>query len=133
DLATSGNTIFRLNEGKPLDVDWWPASLRGSSFATERNQFEAARSVLLASASEESLENNLKVAFQTYDKLAAAFHQHHTKAVRLKSVQDHRQYGLAKRFLQSIAGELYRIREVGLKALHNDSLRYDGTNLITLL
>ncbi len=133
DLATSGNTIFRLNEGKPLDVDWWPAALRSSTFQKERNQFEAARMVMMASSSDESLENNLKVTFKTYDDLAAAFYQHHTRAVRLKSVQDHRQYGLAKRFLQSLAGELYRIREVGVKALNNDSLRYEGSNLVSLL
>jgi hypothetical protein len=133
DLATSGNTVFRLREGKPLDVDWWPAALRSGTFQSERKQFEAARTVLMASASDESLENNLKGTFKAYDDLAAAFHQHHTRSVRLKSVQDHRQYGLAKRFLQSLAGELYRIREVGVKALQNDSLRYDGSNLVSLL
>jgi hypothetical protein len=89
--------------------------------------------VLMISESDESLENNLKAVFRTYDDLVEAFHKHHTRAVRLKSVHDHREYGLAKRFLQSLAGELYRIRSVGVKALNDDSMRFEGKNLIALL
>lgn len=133
ELASGGRTIFRLNEGKPLDVNWWPSALRAGHFQSERKEFEQSRSLMFASTDEESLEKNLKATFQAYDKLTAAFHAHHTRGVRLKSVQDHREYGLAKRFLQSVAGELYRIREVGVKALNNDSLRFDGKNLIALL
>lgn len=133
DLPGGGRTVFRLQDGKPLNVEWWPAALRGANFKTERTQFEQARALLLISETDESVENNLKVVFQTYDQLVEAFHQHHTRAVRLKSVHDHREYGLAKRFLQSIAGELYRIRSVGPKALKDDSLRFGGNNMIALL
>jgi hypothetical protein len=51
----------------------------------------------------------------------------------LKSVNDHREYGLAKRYLQSLAGELYRIKSVGLKAVNDDSQKFQGSNLIALL
>lgn len=133
DNTGGGRTVFRLDEGKPLDVDWWPAALRGSTVKFERTQFEKARALLMISESEESLENNLKVVYQTYDELVEAFHKQNTRAVRLKSIHDHREYGLAKRFLQSLAGELYRIRSVGVKALKDDSMRFQGNNLIALL
>jgi hypothetical protein len=133
DTAGGGRTVFRLDEGKPLDVDWWPAALRGGTFKIERTRFEKARAVLMASETDESLDDNLKAVFQTYDALVEAFHKHHTRSVRLKSVHDHREYGLAKRFLQSLAGELYRIRSVGAKALNDDSMKFEGDNLVALL
>jgi hypothetical protein len=132
DLPSGERTVFRVDEGKPLDVAWWPAGLRGGELHTERTRFEAARSNLMV-APETSIDNNLKELFTAYDQLTEAFHRHHTRAVRLKSIHTHREYGLAKRFLQSLAGEMYRIRSVGPKALRDDGLKFEGKNVVALL
>ncbi len=132
ELPSGGRTVFRVDEGKPLDVGWWPASLRGSELQTERTHFENARTNLM-SGPETSLENNLKELFTAYDQLVEAFHKLHTREARLKSVNTHREYGLAKRFLQSLASELYRIRSVGPKALKDDALKFEGKNAVALL
>jgi hypothetical protein len=124
--------VFRLDEGRPLDIGWWPAALRGTELQTERARFEQARAAWTASSQKNS-EELLKELFSAYDALTNAFHQHHTRARRLKSTNAHREYGLAKRFLQSLAGELYYLRSAGSKFADQDSLRFSGNNLLLLL
>jgi hypothetical protein len=132
DLPSGEKTVFRVDDGKPLDVGWWPAALRGSEYQRERSRFEQARSAVM-SGSEASAEDNLKALFAAYDELVESFYAHHNRRVRLHSIQTHREYGLAKRFLQSLGGELYRLRSVGPKAAKDDSLKFTGDNLIALL
>ena len=132
DLPSGEKSVFRVDEGKPLDVGWWPAGLRGGEFQRERTQFEQARALVMT-AGETSAEENLKTLFSAYDELVEAFYAHYTRSVRLKSIHTHREYGLAKRFLQSLAGELYRLRSVGPTAVKDDSLKFKGDNLVALL
>lgn len=132
DPLSGGKTVFRLDEGKPLDLGWWPSSLRIKELKEERTEFENARTTLLKSSQEE-LDDNLQKLFEAYNKLLDAFTNQYPRSVRLKSVYDHTEFGRARRFLQSLLGELQRIQSVGPKAIQNDSLRFEGKNLIALL
>ena len=132
DRSGTERLVFRLDEGQPLDVSWWPAAIRRHELQAEREQFLKARERFLASTQAE-FEKTLKELFLAYDQLVDAFHRFHTREVRLKSTQSHREYSLAKRFLQSLAGELYHFRSTGIRYADNQSLRFDGNNFVALL
>lgn len=132
DLFNGSTTVFRLDEGAPLELNWWPGALRASELKRPRTQFETARAAALQS-SPEDLDDKLKELFAAYDALSSAFRSHYTRSVRLRSVNACTEYNQANRFLQGLLGEMQRIRNVGPKALKDDSLRFEGNNLVGLL
>ena len=42
-LSKGESFVFRLDEGRPLQVDWWPPALRAPELKDARTRFEAAR------------------------------------------------------------------------------------------
>lgn len=134
DLTGGRGSVFRADEGLAPQIDWWPFALRDEALARQRNEYEQARKGVLARGlTADAGDAALKRLAKAYDELVTAFYEHNGRSVRLKSVENHHHYLTAKRYLQSLAGEVLRIQEVGPDKLQEENLRFEGTNLVALL
>jgi hypothetical protein len=133
DLTVNRGSVFRADEGVPLDIDWWPYALRDEELTRERERYERARRGVLSAGQGQDADAAQKDLAKAYDDLVAKFQAQSTRSVRLDSIQSHHHYLTAKRFLQSLAGEVLRFQELGPERLQDDDLKFQGTNLVALL
>lgn len=129
----SGLSTFGADKGESLDLSHWPATLRGNTIRNERTQFLEARTQLMASENEESLNRNLETVSEAYEAMLKTFTEQNDASRRNASLEDHKEFTEASRFLQKLRLEIYRLRRVGMKGLVSDSLKFEGDSLIAML
>ena len=133
-LSGGAEFAYRIDEGEPLDVNWWPPALRDPELDIYRRSFERSRKAVLDQPDSKGVNDaKLRDLMKDYDNLVAAFRRVQTREVRLKSMRFHREYQAGQRFLESLAGELFRLRDLGPNALGPASRKFQGDNLIELL
>lgn len=129
----SGLSTFGADTGEALDLGHWPATLRGDTIRNERTQFIEARAQLMSSKNEESLNRNLETVSEAFESLLATFTEQNDASRRNASLEVHKEFTEASRFLQRMRLEIYRLRRVGMKGIVNEPLRFEGESLIELL
>jgi hypothetical protein len=133
--STGGKAIiFRADEGVTMTVEWWPYALRGDEFARHRRDYDQARStVVLAARKGSDAHAEIGKLSRAFAQLDDAFRKQNDRETRFKSQAAFQHYSTAKRFLQSLAGEVLQFQVAGgAHALEDDS-RFRGDHLIALL
>jgi hypothetical protein len=125
--------LFRADEGVPLRVDWWPYLLRDDGFASERKAYEKARQRAVSEAKAGPVSNEAaSEVLAAFDKLNTRFDSRYPRQTRVKTVDLFQHHLAAKRFLQSLGGEILRLQTAGTLA-SSEELRFTGNNLVALL
>lgn len=128
--------VFPANSREALNIQRWPFGLQGDQFVRQRNDFDEARAALAAAPSTDNAAINacMKTLLHAHDQLDRAFYKYYTKERRTEAGgKYYDQYLTSRRFLESLAGELMRLQELGGGTTLDDSTRFDGNNLIALI
>jgi len=136
DLPGDRGLVFVVNSGESLDVQMWPYSLRADHFKRHREAFENARAALREYSSSDEAEKNqlFKNLLQAHGKLEQEFYSFYTKEDRVRfGGRDFPQFRRSQLFLKSLALEMSRLQELGPQTETEESLRFDGDNLIALV
>lgn len=140
DAGNNQRYRFRADEGTALKVDWWPFVVRGDEFAGFRKDFEKARRQIAGEAKQDGAITNksLKELMQVLDALDAEVHKQYQGELRKnrQGVSTHgsfAHYFLAKRFIQSLAGEVSNLQRTGDPKALDGGLKFEGKNLVELL
>jgi len=132
-LSKGETFVFRLDEGQPLQVDWWPPALRAPELKDARSQFEVARAKALETRSSADFDGCIRKLLLRHAALEEAFLKMQTRATRLKSQQAWVACNDGKAFLQTLSGEIRRMEKLGPGAPGPQTLVYQGTELPELL
>lgn len=133
DLPGGQRLVFRADEGIPLQVEWWPYLLREGEFSARRKAFESARKRAVAEARPGAISNEaLTQLVKAFDDLERGFASRYSSKSRTRSVEVYQHYLSAQRFLQSLGGEILRLKTTGTVA-ESENLKFDGDNLLALL
>ena len=136
DVPGGNGLVFQANSGDALDIAGWPFALRDEHFAKQREEFEQARNDVVQAGRDGGTVDNalMKRLLQAHDRLDREFYKYYTKERRTQAGGKYfHQFLTSKRFLQSLAGELARLQELGGDAALDDSTRFDGDNLVALV
>jgi hypothetical protein len=134
------NMVFRADEGTGLSVDWWPFALTAPEFENNRFLFEQARDQVVKEAqggriSHETIRGldgaliDLRAAFE--DRFAGQAKVARDGGGNRMTTWTH--YNTAKRFLQSLSGEVLRLAQTQKSAAFDGTLKFEGDNAIHLL
>lgn len=124
---------FRLSDAKALETAWPPGLCR-EPFAPLRAEFETARDELLrqvesAGAVTEATRNRLILATNhLLIKLEEAFPEEARKGASLFS-----EYHAAKKYLNSLAVQVYRAASTNDRAAFTGTLRFQGNTILELI
>ncbi len=136
DLPGGKGRVFQVNSGESMDISRWPYALLDHRFSRQREKFEAARETALTEARTNSSISNdtMKNLLQAHDRLDSAFYEVYTREQRtLEGGKYFGQFLTAKRFLQSLAGEITRLQELQGKSGLDRGANFDGNDLIALV
>jgi len=132
-LSKGETFVFRLDEGRPLQVDWWPPALRAPELKEARSQFEDARAKALEAQSNAEFDGCIRKLILRHAVLEEAFLNMQTRATRLKSQQAWVACNDGKAFLQTLSGEIRRMEKLGPGRAKPETLVYQGAELPELL
>ena len=132
-LQRGESFVFRLDDGKALQVDWWPPALRVPELQDVRSRFEAARAKAFELQSSSDFYANIRNLILTHAALDEAFLRGQTHAVRIKSTQACMAYYDGKTFLQTLSAEIRRMEKLGHGGSSPQSLAFQGDELPELL
>ena len=132
-LSKGETFVFRLDEGRPLQVDWWPPALRAPELKDARTQFEAARAKALESQSSDDFDVCIRKLILRHAALEEAFLSMQNREKRLKSQQAWVACNDGKAFLQTLSGEIRRMEKLGPGRSGPETLVYQGSELPELL
>jgi hypothetical protein len=132
-LSKGETFVFRLDEGRPMQVDWWPPALRAPELKDARSQFEAARTMALETQSSDDFDVCIRKLILRHAALEEAFLKMQNRATRLKSQQAWVACNDGKAFLQTMSGEIRRMEKLGPGRFVPEELRYQGSELPELL
>jgi hypothetical protein len=133
ELAGGQQLVFRADEGVPVSVEWWPYLLRDDGFAMERKAFDRARKNAMTEASSGTVSNSAdRELLAAFNELDRKFTARYPREKRVKTAELHQHYLMARRFLQSLSGEILRVQTAGTLS-SADNLRFSGDNLVSLL
>lgn len=132
-LGRGETFVFRLDEGRPLQVDWWPPVLRSPELNDVRSRFEKARAEVFKLQTSADFEAGIRRLILAHAALQEAFVNAQTRDKRLQSVQAWESYNDAKAFLETLSGEVRRLHKLGPGQTVPQDLAYKGTELPELL
>jgi len=130
-LGNGKGFVFRVSEGKPLDVDWWPYLLSMPRYERDRQRFtEAKERVVAEAAAGEYTQGTLDGLEQSLVDLTIKFQEEQTRQIRLESVRTFQEWQATDAFLRNLAWEVARLKAVRDPALFSVGLEFqtdDGT------
>ncbi len=138
-LSGGDQSLFRADDGQPLDIGWWPHSLRGDKFKVSRDIFAAERKVVIKEAKEGTISNKaLNDLMEAFLNLSEQFHTYYNKERRHKGgVSTWSKYKRSDLFLKSLWGEIGLLETTGdistLDAGLSLPLGKEGGSLLVLL
>ncbi|MFK7778320.1 MAG: hypothetical protein QM501_09375 [Gimesia sp.] len=138
-LSNGQFLIFRADEGKPLDTDWWPWMLRDEDFKEQRTEFEKQRELVIQEAKDGKISNkSLNELYVSFEKIRDQFNQNFTKSDRFKNgMKSWQQFHRTETFLKSLWGQISLLQSTGDISILGSDLKIDadeeGSNLIALL
>ncbi len=126
--------VFRAADANAFEAKW-PVALRGQEFDDAREYFETVRDAV---AGEVRNSGKLTVDAQNrlmeaVDHLSAEFNRYYTHERRTTSSADFLVYQSGKRFLQSLAGSVYRAVDTGEIYGFDGSYRFKGDSVVDLV
>jgi hypothetical protein len=126
---------FRADDPKPLETQW-PVALRGAEFDELRKQFETARDAALKEAASEaglSRETHTRLK-DAVEALNHKFQEENPPQRRTESwSSSYVVYAAGNRFLQRLAGGVYRLAEVNDTRMFDKSYRFEGDSVVDLI
>jgi hypothetical protein len=132
--SSKGETfVFRLDEGRPLQIDWWPPALRAPELKEARSEFEAARAKAVETQSDADFDACIRKLILRHAALEEAFLKMQTREKRLKSQQAWVACNDGKAFLQTLSGEIRRMEKLGPGRAGPQTLVFQGSELPELL
>lgn len=132
-LPRGESFVFRLDDGKALQVDWWPPALRAPELKDVRSRFETARAKAVEVQSSIDFDANIRKLLLAHASLDEAFLRGQTREVRIKSTQACMAYHDGKNFLQTLSAEIRRMEKLGPGGSSPQSLAFQGEELPELL
>lgn len=138
-LSGGRQLVFRVDEGKTMDTNWWPWLLRSEDFEAERENFEKQRNQVVQEAESGKISNKaLNELYLAFEELRDRFNQKFTRADRLKSgMQSWQHFRRTDLFLKSLWSEVSLLRSTADISLLGAGLKFDadqhGSDLISLL
>jgi hypothetical protein len=126
--------VFRAHDAKLFDTPW-PRALRGPEFETVRRQFETVRDAVVRRIRDEgefTWESQAQL-MSAVDDLSAEFNRYYTHERRTSSPAEHLVYQAGKRFLQNLAGSVYRATETNDLRAFDGSYRFSGDSVVDLV
>ncbi len=134
DLPNGQQLVFRANDGRALNVDWWPYALRDEDISDLRDKIQQLRKKAVVESQGGTISNLvLKDLMQALEDLDDAFRKKYNRVRRQNSMAAFAHYIRGRRFIQSLAGEIARLQAVGKASAFDGSLKFRGDNLIQLL
>ncbi len=136
DLPGGKGLVFQVNAGESLDTSRWPYALNDERLASAQKRFVDAREKAIAEAKSDAKITNetMKDLLQAHDRLDRAFYKTYTREYRTReSGRYFRQFLTAKRYLQSLAGEIGRLQDLDGSSAIDRAARFDGGDLISLV
>ncbi len=129
--------VFRLDDGHPIQVDWWPPALRTSELKSVRSKFEGARQDVFEGP-EAEFETKIKMLLVAHSELEDEFLLLPAHAARFKAGQSNSQQAMhdyldGKAFLKSLLSEVRRLQKVGPGQTAARDLSFKGSDLTELL
>ena len=132
-LGRGERLIFRLDEGRPIQVDWWPPGLRDPGLKGECTAFEKARNDVFAAQTQETFDANINKLLLAHEKLEHEFLFLKPHAERVKTQQSIHIYLDGKAFLRSLVSEIRRLERVGRGQNAARDLAFRGSDVTELL
>jgi hypothetical protein len=134
-VAYGESLVFRLDDGRSVQVDWWPPALRSPEVTPYRSTFEKLRNEVVQARTQEVFENKILELLVAHDKLDAAFinqeaYSFDKRRISSTAVNDYRD---GKNMLRSLAAEIRRLQKVGRSESATSNLGFQGDNATDLL
>ncbi|QDT49164.1 hypothetical protein Pan258_32110 [Symmachiella dynata] len=136
DLSGGKQRVFRVNSKESLNIEKWPLALQDDRFESQRNDFEKARAELAqtSSSDKKAVNDRMKVLMEAHDRLFTTFIEYYTQERRTESGgRNFFRFLASRRFLESLAGEMARLQELGGTVVLEDSAQFQGDNLLALV
>jgi hypothetical protein len=138
-LSNGRHFVFRADEGKPLDIGWWPYFLRNKEFNSHRDEFTKLREQAIAEAQDGTINDQTLVDLnKTFLDLSDEFHQYYNKAKRHEQgMSSWSAYKRGDLFLKSLWGEIGLLQSTGDIDTLDAGLQFEpgekGGNLLDVL
>ncbi|QDU44835.1 hypothetical protein Mal52_33210 [Symmachiella dynata] len=136
DLSGGKQRVFRVNSKESLNIEKWPLALQDDRFESQRNDFEKARAELAQTSpsDKKAVNDRMKVLMEAHDRLFTTFIEYYTQERRTESGgRNFFRFLASRRFLESLAGEMARLQELGSTVVLEDSAQFQGDNLLALV
>lgn len=125
--------VFRLDEGRSIQVDWWPPALRIAELKTPRLNFERARNELFEAQTPDQFYDKIKLLLVAHAKLEDEFLSREPHAERVKNQNSIHDYLDGKAVLRSKLSEIRRLHRVGPGQTAAGALSFKSDDLTELL
>ncbi|QDT92513.1 hypothetical protein [Gimesia algae] len=138
-LTNGRRMVFRADEGKPLDTNWWPNVLRDDYFNDGREEFEKQRDLVIQEASAGGISSkSLNALYVAFENMRDRFNSKNTRDSRFKEgMESWQQYYRAEIFLKSLWTEISLLQSTADIGILGAGLKFDPKegecNVITLL
>ena len=138
-LGNNRQIIFKATDGKPLQIDWWPYSLRDNRFKMYRKKFASLRDQAVKEAEAGTISKDTLASMEkTFFELSDEFRKYYNKDRRHKGgVTTWTEFKRADLFLKSLWGELNMLKSSEDISTLNAGLKFNpgqaGGNLVELL
>ena len=124
--------IFRLDDGRSIQVDWWPPALRTPALQSARTRFERARNDVF-DAKPDKFDAQINDLLLAHANLEDEFLSQQTHATRIKSQQSMHDYLDGRAVLKSLSSEIRRLQRVGPGQTTTRNLAFQGHDLTELV
>lgn len=125
--------IFRLDDGQPIQVDWWPPALRTPQLRMARTNFERVRNEVFATQSPDEFYRKIDNLLLAHARLEGEFLTQQPHSERIKTQQSIHDYLDGKAVLRSRLSEVRRLHRVGPHLAAASDLAFKGDDMTELL
>jgi len=134
-VAHGESLVFRLDDGRSLQVDWWPPALRNTEIKSIRLKFERARNEVFEARDPDKFDLKIRELLLAHAQLEAAFvnqasYSWEKRRVTGSALNDYRD---GKNVLRSLLAEIRRLEKLGPGQSPTRSLAFQGNDLMQLL
>lgn len=126
--------VFRADDADVLKTRW-PRALAAPELEAARAAFEKVRDETARAARVQGqiAPEDQQRLMKAVDELCDAFNRHYPVERRTSSSADYLLYAAGKRFLQSLAGTVYRALDVNDARVFDGSYRFQGDTTVDLI
>ncbi len=132
-LDRGESLIFRLDEGRPIQVDWWPPGLKFPELKSARANFERARNEVFEAQNQDAFDDKIRKLLVAHASLEDEFLMLKPHAEWVKTQHSIRVYLDGKAFMKSLVNEIRRLERVGLGQHAAKDLSFQGGDMTELL